>query len=169
VKITQVSKLLKAEQVDVSVVASEHPTKVTVGKEFEWYVLGHTEFTTTNPAVAYYYKDGVASSIEIVRTDGTKVLIPKGYAWVVYIEGDIGACQNIDSRDISKGAIFPDAGSYTIQLCAGRYDPVEGVFYISDYNGYAVEASPEAPPPPMWLIIAIVLIIALVVILGVAI
>ena len=110
----------------VVVTGASHPTSVTVNQEFAWYVVGQvTDGVVRNPAVGYYYGEGPASSVKIVKSDGTEIDLPKGAAQVVYLKGDQPAGTTIDSRSILRGAKFPAAGTYTIWLCAGYLSDAE--------------------------------------------
>lgn len=105
---------------------ANHPTSVEVDREFSWYVVGHvTDGVVRNPGVGYLYKDGPASSIKLVRKDGTEVDLPKGYVTVVYLKGDQPTCTQVDSREVFRGAKFPVEGTYTIWLCAGYTSDAE--------------------------------------------
>ncbi len=105
----------------VKIADANHPTAVTVNREFSWYLVGHVENATVhNPGIAYAYIDGPASSISLIRTDGSRADLPKGYCSIMYYRGDKGACTNIDSRNVYRGAIFPAVGTYKIWLLAGR-------------------------------------------------
>jgi hypothetical protein len=110
----------QAEAGKVVIVDASHPTSVNVNKEFAWYVVGHVEVASiTNPGVAYAYHDGPADNIVLVKTDGSEVTLPKGYAAVIYYKATKDPCTNIDSRNVLRGAKFPAAGTYTIWLLSG--------------------------------------------------
>lgn len=99
---------------------ASHPTSVTVNREFAWYVVGHVEEAPVdNPGVAYYYKDGPADKVVLVKTDGSEVLLDKGYARAIYYKGTKDVCTDIDSRAILRGAKFPAAGTYAVWLLSG--------------------------------------------------
>jgi len=137
----------------VSIVEADHPTEVTVNKEFAWYAVGHVDGdSVVNPGVAYYYEDGPASSIYLVKRDGSKIELPKGKAYSMYYEGEMPPCRNIDSRDLVRGAIFPTVGTYGVWLVSGRWE--EGEFYYHDKREYKV-ATKEFKPVPQWLPIAV--------------
>jgi hypothetical protein len=105
---------------------ASHPTSVNVNQEFAWYVVGQvTDGVVRNPGVAYYYKDGPAASVKIVKNDGTEIDLPKGSALVLYVKGDQPVGTTIDSRNAFRGAKFPAAGTYTIWLCAGYVSDAE--------------------------------------------
>jgi hypothetical protein len=104
----------------VVITDASHPTSVDVNKEFAWYVVGHVENAqVTNPGVAYAYYDGPAANIVLVKTDGSEVTLPKGYADIIYYKATKDPCTNIDSRNIFRGAKFPAAGTYKIWLLSG--------------------------------------------------
>jgi len=105
----------------VRLVEADHPTSVNVNEEFSWHAVGHVENAPVSyPGVGYYYVDGPADSITIVRTDGVEEELQKGYVYAIFIIGrDQPECTNIDSRVIARGAKFPEEGTYTIKLCSG--------------------------------------------------
>lgn len=104
----------------VVITDASHPTSVNANKEFAWYVVGHVENAqVTNPGVAYAYYDGPAANVVLVKTDGSEVTLPKGYADIIYYKATKDPCTNIDSRNIFRGAKFPVAGTYKILLLSG--------------------------------------------------
>jgi len=105
---------------------ASHPTRVEVNKEFSWYVVGHvTDGDVTNPGVAYYYRDGPAPELILVKNDGSETRLPRGYALVLYYKATKGPCTDIDSRKVYRGAKLPAAGTYAIWLLSGYLTPEE--------------------------------------------
>jgi hypothetical protein len=115
---------------------ASHPTSVTVNQEFSWYAVGEVrDGSAHNPGVAYYYKDGPAPSVKIVKKDGSAVDLPKGYAFVAYEKGDCPAGTLVDSRDVCRGAAYPAAGTYTIWLCSGVLSDDEAAMGVPSLGG----------------------------------
>lgn len=115
---------------------AKHPTSVNVNVEFEWYVVGHVEDGVVhNPGVAYVYVDGPASNIVLVKTDGSEINLPKGNALILYYHADKDVCTDIDSRNVFKGAKFPNAGTYTIWLLSGYLTEDEAAMGRATFAG----------------------------------
>lgn len=105
---------------------ASHPTSVQVDVEFPWHVVGHvTDAPVTNPGVAYYYRDGPADSVTLIRKDGAETALPKGKARIIYYHADKPVCTDVDSRGIYKGAKFPVEGTYSIWLLSGWLEEAE--------------------------------------------
>jgi hypothetical protein len=99
---------------------ASHPTSVTVNQEFSWYLVGEVrDGTVRNPAIGYYYYNGPADKIKLVKKDGTTLDLARGYVAILLKKGDQPVGTTIDSRDAFRGAVYPFAGTYTIYLCAG--------------------------------------------------
>jgi hypothetical protein len=111
---------------------ASHPTSVTVNQEFSWYLVGEVrDGTVRNPAIGYYYYNGPADRIRLVKNDGSAVDLPKGYAAVLLKKGDQPVGTTIDSRDVFRGAVYPAAGTYTIYLCAGALSDDEAAASVA--------------------------------------
>jgi hypothetical protein len=104
----------------MKITSADHPTSVSVNKEYSWYVVGQaTGGAVHNPGVGLWYYSGPADKITLVLKDGSKMDVPKGWAGVVYKKGDYAEGTIVDSRDGLRGAIIPVAGTYEIRLIAG--------------------------------------------------
>ncbi len=115
---------------------ASHPTSVNVNQEFAWYVVGHvTDADVTNPGVVYWYRDGPAASIVLVKQDGSEVSLPKTYGQVIYYKATKSPCTDVDSRAIFRGAKFPAAGTYTIWLLSGYLSADEAAMGLPSLGG----------------------------------
>ena len=115
---------------------ASHPTSVAVNQEFSWYLVGEVrDGTVRNPAIGYYYYNGPADRIRLVRKDGSAVDLPKGSVAVLLKKGDQPAGTTIDSRDVLRGAVYPVAGTYTIVLCAGAVSDEEAAVSVASVMG----------------------------------
>jgi len=104
----------------MEITSANHPTSVYVNQEYSWYVVGRaTGGAVHNPGVGLWYYSGPADKIMLVKKDGSKMDVPKGWVGVVYKKGDYAEGTIVDSRDGLRGAIIPVAGTYEIRLIAG--------------------------------------------------
>jgi len=131
----------------VVITSAYQPGTVYVNEEFGWYVVGQVQNgVVTNPGVGYYYIAGPASSITVVRADGTEITISPGQIAYAYLKGDQQPGTTIDSRQFFRSAKFPEEGTYTVGLVAGYYDESTGRFIITDERDYTVNCTTTPPP-----------------------
>ena len=125
--------------------SASHPTDVYVNREVSWYVVGEVrDGYVNNPGVSYRYYGGPSNSIKLVDNAGNKKDLPIDCIAVVYRKGTQPPGTTIDSRDMYRGVIFPQAGTYTIWLCAGYVSDTEaaaGSLVVGDL--YTITLHPE--------------------------
>jgi len=99
--------------VDVS-----HPTSAYVNQEVSWYATAKVvDGAVEDAMIDYRYLDGPASSITLVKRDGSKVDVSRGSYVIVQAKmGKQPEGTELDTRDIWRGVIFPVAGTYKIEL-----------------------------------------------------
>jgi len=121
----------------MSITSASHPTSVKVGQENSWSLVAKvTGGYVRNPCISYCYKDGPASSITIVKKDGSTGSLAKGASIIMYIKGDVDEGTTIDSTGVYRGVIFPSSGSYSIQLGAGYLSDTEAAAGSLTLGGY---------------------------------
>ena len=102
------------------IVDASHPSEVTVNEEASWYVVGEVrDGYVHNPAVALWYRDGPADSITVTDRLGNRYPLARGEAAWLAVKGDAAPGARVDSRNFYRGAIYPQAGTYTIWLVSG--------------------------------------------------
>jgi len=133
-----------------------HPDIVYETVEFPWYAVGEVRWVPeTNPGVGYIYEDGPSPTVDIVRNDGSRVQVPRDPTriYAVYKRGTYPPGATVDSRDLVRGAVFPEDGEYRVKIASGVVDEGRGVFYADEVVTYVVAAErlppqPTAPTPP---------------------
>ena len=126
----------------VTIKDAAHDGRAEAGKPASWHVVAHVDEAADRPGVAYAYVDGPAGSVKVVTTDGREVEVPKGKCLAAYVDRTgVGACTDVDSRWVFRGAVFPEGGKYVVWLLSGVYDPASGAFYYHDKREFAVEVA----------------------------
>jgi len=119
-----------------------HPTSAYVNKEVSWHAVAKVvDGRVRSPMILYYYVDGPASSIALVHKDGTRTNVSRGERYLVAAKaGDQPVGTVIDSRDEFRGVVFPEAGTYKIELLTQATEGAPAV-------GMALPITIELPAP----------------------